>query len=401
MNTHHPTPNAQTQKNYSLLLAVLTLSTFAIGTSQFVVAGLLPIISSDLGISLGLAGLLVTSFAIGNILSPFFVALVSKFSRRKVMLSLLLIFSLTHAVAAFNNHFFLLILLRVIGAVVAGMFGALALSLCNDMVAEEKKGMALAIILGGFSIANILGVPIGILIAQRWSWQASFECIAILTFIAWILNFMLIPRNLPSVATKLKDQLVLLTHRSVLMTILFTLLSSAGVFVMYTYLVAYLENGLGFNKSFTSPILLAYGFMNIVGNFLGGKIANRHPLMRLPFIFGAQIISLIVLYIFSSSLIGSIIGVMMLGCTMALGSASILRIFFDYAEKIDPNTKDFASSLSPCAINIGVAVGASIGGMAVNYLSVLDLPWIGCIFIALAIAAVKILAYQDRHLTAH
>ncbi|MGH2317937.1 MFS transporter [Planococcus sp. SE5232] len=375
-----------------ILAFTLTLLTFVMGTSEFVIVGLLTEVSSDLNITLATAGSLISGFAIAYAIgTPLLTAYVSRFPKYPLMLLFISIFIIGNVISALSGSYELLILSRVLTAVVSGVLIALSMSIASDTMPEAKKGAIIALIFAGFTIANVLGVPLGTFIGQLGNWQLTFWFTALLGVISLIISIFIIPKHLPVEKASAKEQLKLLTNPRMVLAFFIPTFAIAGTYTVYTYITPILEEGLGIQTKYISIILLGYGAFSILSNVLAGKIASHNGISKLRFVFIAQAIILGSLFFTMQSTIAGLVSIMLMAVMIYVMNATIQLYLMNLAAVYFPAAKDFASSLTPVAVNIGIALGATLGGYVVANGSLVHLSWVGglCALIASGLAFVS------------
>ena len=378
-----------------VLAFTLTLLTFVMGTSEFVIVGLLTEVSSDLQISLATAGTLVSGFAIAYAIgTPLLTAFVSRFPKYPLMLTLISLFIIGNVISALSGSYELLIFSRIITAVVSGVLVALSMSIASDIMPENKKGPIIALIFAGFTISNVIGVPLGTLIGQLGNWQLTFWFTTALGVISLVMSIFILPRKLKVTKASAKEQLALLSNPRMILAFFIPTFSIAGTYTIYTYITPILEEGMGVSKSYVSAILLAYGAFSILSNVLAGKIASQNGISKLRFVFIVQALILGSLYFTMESTFMGLISLMLMAVMIYAMNATIQLYLMNLAVVYFPSAKDFASSLTPVAVNIGIALGATLGGYTVANGSYADLAWVG----GLCALAASGLAYASYRL---
>ena len=372
-----------------VLAFTLTLLTFVMGTSEFVIVGLLTEVSSDLNISLAVAGTLVSGFAIAYAIgTPVLTAYVSRFPKYPLMLSLISLFIVGNIISALSGSYELLIFSRVITAVVSGVLVALSMSIASDIMPESKRGSIIALIFAGFTISNVIGVPLGTLIGQLGNWQLTFWFTTFLGIVSLVLSIFILPRKLKVQKASAKEQLGLLTNPRMILAFFIPTFSIAGTYTIYTYITPILEEGLGISTRYVSMILLAYGAFSILSNVLAGKIASHNGISKLRYVFIVQAVILGSLYFTMESTIAGLVSLMLMAVMIYAMNATIQLYLMNLATVYFPAAKDFASSLTPVAVNIGIALGATLGGYVVANGGYVHLSWAGgaCALIASGLA---------------
>lgn len=277
------------KRSFFALLA-LAVSAFAIGTTEFISVGLLPLISEDMNISVTTAGLTVSMYALGVTFgAPILTSLTSRMSRKTLLLWIMIIFIIGNSLAAGAASIGILLAARVLSAFSHGVFMSIGSVIAASVVPENRRASAISIMFTGLTVATVTGVPIGTFIGQQWGWRLAFVAIALVGVAAFIANSILIPSDMPKgERTSFRDQAKLLTNRRLLLMLLITALGYGGTFVVFTYLSPLLQDITGFKENTVAVILLVYGIAIALGNIIGGKAANRSPLKALLYMFSVQ-----------------------------------------------------------------------------------------------------------------
>lgn len=282
--------------NHQSILALLALaiSAFAIGTTEFISVGLLPLIAEDLEISVTTAGLTVSLYALGVTFgAPILTSLTTSMSRKLLLLLIMFIFIIGNSIASFATNISVLLIARVLSAFSHGVFMSIGSTIAANLVSEERRASAISIMFSGLTVATITGVPIGTFIGQQFGWRIAFFIIVVIGVIALIANSLLIPSSLPKgTRTTFHDQFKLLTNGRLLLLFIITALGYGGTFVVFTYLSPILQIITGFQEGTVALILLGYGIAIAIGNMIGGKLSNRNPIKALFYMFIVQAVIL-------------------------------------------------------------------------------------------------------------
>ena len=349
--------------DWTLILS-LALLTFVLGTSEFVIVGILPDIADGLSISIATAGTLVSAFAITFAIgTPLTMSFTSHLPKRKLMLTLTAAFIVFNLFSSLGPTYGILLVLRMMTAVVTGVLISLAMLVASESVPTGKRGIAVSFIFGGFTMANVFGVPLGTFIGQRTGWETTFLLTTTLGVIAFFAVYRVVPSQLTSVKTSIADQLRLLTNPRILIAFFIPAFGFGATYVVYTYLVPILKGVLGVPVAWISPILFAYGFISIFSNMAAGKIASHNPIGRLRFVFLIQALVLAALYVTTSSVTLGLINIALMSFMAILLTTSTQIYLIDLAEKFNPDAKGLASSLMPVASNVGIGMGSALGGL--------------------------------------
>ncbi|GGI18280.1 MFS transporter [Gottfriedia solisilvae] len=383
MSSTTSTINIQENKGGTPALMALAISAFGIGTTEFVPVGLLSTLADDLNISITLAGLLISGYAMGVAFgAPIITALTNKMSRKTLLMLLMVIFIVGNSVAAMSTSFGLLLVARIITSFSHGVFFSIGSTIAADLVPENKRASAIAFMFTGLTVATVTGVPLGTFIGQNFGWRSTFWAVAILGLIAIIAISILVPKSLKQAPpSKLSDNFKILTNGPLLLAFSITALGYGGTFVAFTYLAPILEKVTGFAPSSVSVILLVYGIAVAIGNTIGGKAANRNPLKALTWMFVIQAIVLVILTFTAPFKIVGIVTIFFLGLLAFMNVPGLQIYVVQLAEKYVPSAVDIASALNIAAFNIGIAIGAFVGGLIVDSIGLIHTPWIGGVMV--------------------
>ncbi|MDE0564009.1 MFS transporter [Exiguobacterium sp. B2(2022)] len=377
-----------------ILVLSLSLLTFVLGTSEFVIVGILPDIANGLSISIATAGSLVSAFAISFAVgTPITMSLTSHLPKRKLMLGLTILFTVLNLLSSLAPMYEWLLLLRMLTAVVTGVLISLAMLVASESVPPTKRGVAVSFIFGGFTMANVFGVPIGTFIGQQAGWESTFWLTTALGAVAWIAIYRVLPNQLSQEKASLREQLTLLTNPRILIAFLIPAFGFGATYVVYTYLVPILKDVLGVPVAWVSPILFAYGFISIFSNIAAGKIASHNPIGRLRFVFLVQAFVLAALFVTTSNVTLGLLNIALMSFMAILLTTSTQIYLIDLAEKFNPNAKGLASSLMPVASNVGIGLGSALGGVVYATSPIMTLALVGGL-VALVTAGLTAVSYS-------
>ncbi|UIP30519.1 MFS transporter [Photobacterium sp. TLY01] len=383
-----------------LALWALTLSAFAIGTTEFVIVGLVPTIAQDLSVSLPSAGLLVSLYALGVAIgAPVLTALTGRWPRKIVLLSLMTLFIAGNLMAWLAPGYESLIAARILTGLAHGVFFSIGSTIATSLVSKEKEASAIATMFTGLTVALVTGVPLGTWIGQLFGWRATFLIVALLGLIALIGSALLVPANLKqSPSARLKQQLAVLVNPRLLLVYAMTAVGYGGTFVAFTYLAPILQQVTGLAEGAISVILLIYGVSVAAGNIWGGKLADsKGPVNALLWIFAALALVLLVFTFTAHNPVLAVLTVLVWGA-FAFGNVPGLQVYVvQLAKRYTPQAVDVASGLNIAAFNVGIALGALIGGVVVEQMSLTDAPWIGAVIVMLAFALTWVSGRLDNN----
>ncbi|MFV8978298.1 MFS transporter [Serratia fonticola] len=382
-----------------LALLALTISAYAIGTTEFVIVGLIPTIAEQLNVTVPSAGLLVTLYAIGVAIgAPVLTALTGRVPRKMLLVGLMVLFTLGNLLAWQSPSYESLVVARLLTGLAHGVFFSVGSTIATSLVAKEKAATAIAIMFGGLTVALVTGVPLGTFIGQHFGWRETFLAVSLIGIVAIIASLILIPNNIKNQASaSIRDQLQVLTHPRLLLIYAVTALGYGGVFTTFTFLAPMMQELAGFSAPAVSWILLAYGIAVAIGNIWGGKLADRHGAVRaLSFIFAALAALLLVFQFTSSHSTAALLTVVVMG-VFAFGNVPGLQVYVvQKAEQYTPNAVDVASGLNIAAFNVGIALGSVIGGQTVASLGLAQTPWIGALIVVGAFLLIGLSGRLDK-----
>ncbi|MDK9429851.1 MFS transporter [Gallibacterium anatis] len=374
-------------------LFALMIGAFAIGTTEFVIVGLVPTIAQSLAISVPSAGLLVSLYALSVAISaPLLTAMTARWQRRNVLLFLMAIFVVGNFLAWQATNFSTLIGARIVTGLAHGVFFSIGSTIATQLVTKEKAAAAIAMMFTGLTVALVTGVPLGAYIGQHFGWQTTFLAVMSLGVVAFIGALLFVPKNLQQPEpVKLIQQLDVIRSPRLLLVYAMTALGYGGTFVLFTFLSPMLQQLSGFNGNDVSLILVGYGIAVALGNTLGGKLADKLGTIRsLKYIFSVQMLVLFSFYFTAQSAWAVLISTMLLGLT-SFANVPPLQLLVVEQAKIDaPQSVDVASGLNIAAFNLGITIGAGIGGQVVAEIGLLDTAWVGTVILAVTLLLVAL-----------
>ncbi len=367
-----------------LALLALAISAYAIGTTEFVVVGLLPTVASDLNVSLPLAGMVVSVYALGVTFgAPVLTALTGRIRRKPLLLGLMGVFVAGNLLAGVSPNYETLLMARVLSAFAHGVFFSVGSTIAADLVPEDKRASAIAVMFSGLTIAIVTGVPLGTWIGQNFGWRATFLAVSALGVIGGLGVAALVPARLSQPpAAGLGAQLGVLAKPRLLLAFAITALGYGGTFVAFTFLAPILETITGFSSATVSLVLVLYGAAIAVGNVVGGRLANRRPVRALAWLFALQALVLIVFTFTADAKVPALITLAGMGA-LAFANVPGLQLYVvQLAQRHAPGAVDVASALNIAAFNLGIAAGAFFGGQVVSSpLGLGATPWVGGLFV--------------------
>ncbi|MBA4222306.1 MAG: MFS transporter [Methylobacterium sp.] len=344
----------------------LTAGAFGIGTTEFVIMGLLLQVAADLGVSVAMTGLLISGYALGVFVgAPVLTLATRKLPRKQVLILLMAIFTLGNIACALAPSYGLLMAARIVTSLAHGTFFGVGSVVATSLVPEDKKASAIAVMFTGLTIATLLGVPAGAWLGLHFGWRATFWTIAAIGVVAMLVLARLVPADKGKVeVAPLRQELATLADPQVLLGLAMTVLGFGGVFAVFTYIQPILVEITGFSQEAVSPILLLFGLGLIVGNMLGGKLADRN----LPVALLATTATLaVVLFAMTATLRSPIAVTIFVGLIGAAAFATVAPLQMRVLDKAGPAGRNLASSLNIAAFNLGNAFGAWLGGVTIDH----------------------------------
>ncbi|HWD83199.1 MAG TPA: Cmx/CmrA family chloramphenicol efflux MFS transporter [Kribbella sp.] len=344
---------------------VLGLSIFAQGTSELMLAGLLPELAADLHVSIPRAGLLISAFAIGMLVgAPVLAVATLTWSRRTALLVFLAIFALTHVAGALTTNYAVLLTTRIAGAFVYAGFWSVAAVTVMTLVRADSRARAMSIVTGGLTIATIIGLPLGTVLGQHLGWQSAFWTVAGLCVLAMAGVVVTVPagRPDPSQTPRLTDELRVLRNTRLWLAFATTALVTATILVVFSYLVPLLTQATGLPPGAVPAILALYGLGSFVGINIGGRFADALPFHTL-FISIMGLVVLSTVLALTATAVVLTIGVVMLlgGFGFAANPALNARVF-----GLAGDAPTLATATNFSAFNVGITAGPWLGGLAID-----------------------------------
>jgi len=367
----------------NLPILALALASFGIGTTEFVIMGLLPDVALDLGVSIPDAGLLVTGYALGVTFgAPFLAIATARMDRRRALLLLISIFILGNLLCAIAPDYWLLMAARVVTAFCHGAFFGLGAVVASNLVAPHKRVQAIALMFSGLTLANVLGVPFGTALGQELGWRSTFWAVVAIGVFAATALYIALPRKIAASTGSLWLEAKSLGKPQVLLAMLISVLAAASMFSVFTYITPMLTDITGITPRQVTYVLLLFGVGLTVGNYIGGRLGDWRLMPAIIIAFTLLIAILVVFTETLTSVIPAVATVMLWGVVaFALVSPLQMRVVNEASDA--PN---LASTLNQGAFNLGNAAGAWFGGIAITQgVSYQHIPWLGAAIAVLAL----------------
>jgi len=373
-----------------LSLLCIALGAFAIGTEGFMLAGLLPAIAGDVGVSIPVAGQLVTAFSLTYALaSPLLAVVTGEVDRKRLLMASMAVFALGNLLAASAHGYGMLLVARIVLALAASTFMPAASAYAAATAAPERRGRALSIIYVGLTMSTVVGVPLGVLVGQRFGWRNTFVGVFFLALLAVAGIWRVLSPAPAGQAATLSERLAVARRPEVLGALAQTALVLAGAFTVYTYLAPFLGRAAGLAGPGLALVLFLFGGAGAIGNLLGGRAADRVNLRRLLSGVIAAIVVIFALLSTAAELLPSSAGVVAVGLVLLWGVVgwSFPSIQQTRLVAIDGRLAPVTLSLNASATYLGISLGAVLGSMAVAHGRVLAIGWLaaGCELLGLVL----------------
>lgn len=368
-------------------LYALAASAFAIGTTEFVIMGILPDVARDLQVSLPAAGWLVSGYALGVAFgAPLMAMLTNRLSRKTALQLLMLLFIIGNLGSAMAGGFYGVLVSRIVASFAHGSFFGIGSVVAAGLVPAERRASAVALMFSGLTLANVIGVPLGTLIGQAFGWRATFVGVTLLGVLAQLALWRLLPAQLQADKERvsLLAEVGVLRNPQVGLALLATILGFGGLFSVFTYITPLLEEVSGFSDKAVAAVLLLFGVGLTLGNTWGGRLADKHPLHALRL----ELIALIVIMaVMTQVLTLQWLTVLTIFVWGVAAFATVPALQMQVVEKAR-QAPNLASTLNIGAFNLGNALGAWLGGlMLLGGQPLSMLPWVAA---ATALAALLV-----------
>ncbi|WP_237380441.1 MFS transporter [Cupriavidus sp. SW-Y-13] len=395
-----PTLAPNTGSRMPAALYALTAGSFGIGCAEFVIMGLLLQVSADLHVTIAAAGMLVSGYALGVFAgAPILTLLTRRMPRKAVLMALMAIYTIGNAACALAPDYTTLMIARVVTSLTHGTFFGVGAVVATSLVPPNRKASAISIMFSGLTLATLLGMPAGAWLGLHMGWRSTFWAMTVIGVISLIVIALLVKSSRDdSAPVRLIDELRTVVRPQVQLGLLMTVLQSMGVFAVITYIQPLLTRVTGFGESAVSPILLLFGGGMIVGNIIGGRMADRRPTGAL---LGALLALTLVLATMTLTLhhqAGMTVFIALLGIA-AFATVSPLQLrVLRHARGAGEN---LASSFNIAAFNLGNGLGAWLGGVVVERaLGLGALPWIAALAPLAALGIALLAVRMEQRATA-
>ena len=385
-------PPIKAGKHSSMALYALTIGAFGIGTTEFVIMGLLLQLAADLQVSVATAGLLISGYALGVFVgAPVLTASLSRVPRKTALLALMTIFTIGNLACALAPNYAVLMLARVITSLAHGTFFGVGAVVATSLVPPDRKAAALSTMFTGLTVATLLGVPAGSWLGLHFGWRSTFWAVCVVGLIAMAIIAIFVSAKEAGCGSRvsLREELKVLGRVHVLLGLGATVFGFAGVFAVFTYVQPLLTQVAGFAESRVSVILLVFGVGMVFGNVMGGRLTDRAPVRML---LGSLTVLAVVLVSMGFAMENRLTAVLFVGLLGAAAFATVAPLQLRVLNKAQGAGQSMASSLNIAAFNLGNALGAWLGGVVIAHgPGLARLPWVAA---ALTLGGLAVAGYS-------
>lgn len=384
------------ERFFNLPVIVLISLSFMLGMSEFIVVGILPDIAAGLKVSEVTVGNLVSLFAfVYAPVTPLGSALSARFPRFATHLTLVGVFLIGNVLCAFAPNYGVLVVARILIALVSGTLVAIAMTYAPDVTTERYRTKFIAWVFSGFSIASVVGVPVGTWVANTFGWRWAFHLVNVLTVALIVLMVMVLPRNSHIVKIGFLPQFRLFFDRRIQLGVLDVVFGAAATYVFYTYLTPIMRDEVHVPERYLSVGLVIFGAACLWSNLYGGKLADRgrgvEPLTHIRPIYCAHAVLMASLIVTHWVPVYGALLLVVLGMFMYLQNSASQVLYMDVASQSHPGSLNLAASLNSMSFNIGIAVGSAVGGLVNTHLGLMWLGPVGAIFLLCAVGTTTLL----------
>lgn len=390
------THNVKKDRFFNLPVTILVALSFMLGMSEFIMVGILPDIAAGLKVSEVTVGNLVSLFALVYApVTPLGSALSARFPRFATHLTLVGVFLLGNVLCAFAPNYGVLVIARILIALVSGTLVAIAMTYAPDVTTERYRTKFIAWVFSGFSIASVVGVPVGTWVANVFGWRWAFHLVNVLTVVLIVLMVIVLPRNSHIVKIGFLPQFRLFFDRRIQLGVLDVVFGAAASYVFYTYLTPIMRDEVHVPERYLSVGLVIFGVACLWSNLYGGKLADRgrgvEPLTHIRPIYCAHAVLMASLIVAHWVPVYGALLLVVLGMFMYLQNSASQVLYMDVASQSHPGSLNLAASLNSMSFNIGIALGSAVGGVVNGHVGLMWLGPVGALFLLCAIAITTML----------
>ncbi|WP_369377762.1 MFS transporter [Streptomyces sp. cg36] len=381
-----------------LALLALAIGAFGIGTTEFVIMGLLPEVADTFDVSIPMAGYLVTGYALGVVLgAPLMTVLGTRISRKRMLMLLMGFFIVGNVLSAVAPVFGLMLAGRIVASLAHGAFFGIGSVVAADLVAPEKKAGAIAMMFTGLTVANVVGVPLGTLVGQQIGWRTTFFIVAALGVVGLLGVAKLIPDMPKAEGVRLRHEIAAFRNVQVLLAMAMTVLGFGGVFAAITYITPMMTHVAGYADGSVTWLLVLFGLGMVAGNLIGGRFADRALMPMLYVSLSGLAVVLALFTLTAHDKTASAVTVFLIG---ALGFATVPPLQKRVLDQA-AGAPTLASAVNIGAFNLGNALSAWLGGLVISAGLGYTAPnWVGATLAASAVVLAIVSSTLERRTSA-
>ncbi|MGE7923717.1 MFS transporter [Viridibacillus arvi] len=362
---------------------ILAFATFVAGTVELVIAGILNMIATDLEVSVGRVGQLVSIFSLVFAFgAPILITLTSRVERRKLLLIAMITFLVGNILSIVSPNYTTLLIARIILAASCSIVVVVSVTIAAKTVAVELRGRAIGIIFMGLSASLVLGVPLGTIIGEHWGWRMTFVLISVLSIVSIIAIMKFLPKVPAQPAIPLLKQIATLKSKKIASIQIISVLELTGHFTVYTYFTPFLQATMGLSTNMISLVLLVFGVAGITGGWIGGWASDKFGGVRAILVFLVLFATSMFLLPYATRSITSLMIVVILYGVMVWALSPAVQ---SYLAKAAPDSADIQLGLNTSFLHLGVALGSGLGGYLVDHYPVTTTTWVAGIMVVLAL----------------
>lgn len=359
----HP-QHGYSPRHVALAIASLAMGGFGIGTIEFAMMGLLPNVAEGVGVSIPDAGHLISAYALGVVIgAPVLAAVAAKLPRKSVLLALMGLFTLGNFSSFFANDFWSLFITRFISGLPHGAFFGVAAVVAASLVAPSKRGRAISMVMLGLSIANVIGVPAATFLGQQFGWRLLFVLVALIGALTVLCIWISVPAQPAAVGASIRGELGALKRVQVWLALLIGIVGFGGFFAVYAYIAPTMTEVTGLAAEWLPLVVALYGIGMVLGNIVGGRLADRSVMGSIYLMMGVIAVVLLVFSVAVHQVWSALPLVLLIGASGSMLVPALQTRLLD----VSPGAPSLASSMNHSALNIANALGAFLGGLVIAW----------------------------------
>lgn len=344
---------------------ILVFLTFVMGTSEFMIMGILPDMARGLGVEYTMIGGLVSVYALSYaVFTPTISAFIGRFDRFRILMATIILFLVSDVWTMVASGYVSIALSRVMTAATSGVMFSVAMAYAVDIVPREMRASTLAWMYAGFNISSIVGVPFGTVLSNIFGWRSVFVLIMAMSLLAILFSVFVLPRTSgPSETVRGGGSLEMIRDPRVVAGFLITMFAFGGSYVVFTYITPILEDVIGFPDEYVGIGLMMFGIMCFISNLAAGKVSSHGGLRSGRAILLVQMVVMLLLPLSMTGAVTGFVLLMAVGLLMYITNSSVQMLLMDVAGRDYPGSLTLAASLNPTAFSVGIVLGSQVAGV--------------------------------------